>query len=103
MDRIAKFLILLVAALVLVPGCFAEQNATATETTATTEVVGAVSSDVVNNTTLAEVAVNLSDINGTIEANNTTINASMNLTNVSPVEAAIEGVNNTSVENKTTV
>ncbi|MFH0966259.1 MAG: protease inhibitor I42 family protein [Methanobacteriota archaeon] len=37
MDRIAKFLILLVAALVLVPGCFAEEMNT-TETAITTEV-----------------------------------------------------------------
>ena len=38
MDRIAKFLILLVAALVLVPGCFAEEMKT-NETINTTEVV----------------------------------------------------------------
>jgi hypothetical protein len=81
MDRITKFLILLVAALVLVPGCFAEK-------TNTTDAV---------NTTVENVSVvgNIS-----VEANNTTIDASMNLTNVSPF-AATEGANTSAVKGTT--
>lgn len=88
MDRIAKFLILLVAAIVLVPGCFAEENATATENTAATHVA----SDVVNNTE-AGFAANLSEINATVEGNSTAINATSNLTDV----------NKTSVKNETSI
>jgi len=81
MDRITKFLILLVAALVLVPGCFAEQ-------TNTTDAV---------NTTVENVSVvgNIS-----VEANNTTLDVSMNLTDVSPL-AATEDVNTSAVNGTT--
>jgi hypothetical protein len=84
MDRITKFLILLVAALVLAPGCFAAENATASDAAAgnTTELV-------------KEVA------NATLDANNTTVDASMNLTNVSPL-AATTGAN-TSAAKATTI
>lgn len=83
MDRITKFLILLVAALVLAPGCFAAENATA--------------SDAAGNTTelVKEVA------NATLDANNTTVDASMNLTNVSPLKATAGA--NTSAANATTI
>ncbi len=83
MDRMTKFLILLVAALVLAPGCFAaEETATATEA--------------VNNTTELVDAV----ANATIDANNTTVDAAMNLTNVSPLA---ETGANTSAANATTI
>ncbi|MDD1730407.1 MAG: hypothetical protein LUQ50_15235 [Methanospirillum sp.] len=79
MDRIAKFLILLVAALVLVPGCFAEENTTASET------VDAVIVDAVNNTTeIVDVVANLTE---DVLANNTTVDDAMNVTNVSPLAA----------------
>ncbi len=80
MDRIAKFLILLVAALVLVPGCFAEETTTASE-----ETVDAVIVDAVNNTTeLVDVVANLTE---DVLANNTTVDEAMNVTNVSPLAA----------------
>ncbi len=83
MDRITKFLILLVAALVLAPGCFAEEE------TATAD-------DAVNNTTeLVEDIANL-----TIDANNTTLDIDMNLTEVSPLA---ETDANTTVAEEATV
>lgn len=77
-----KFLILLVAALVLAPGCFAAENATAKEA--------------VNNTTELVDAV----ANVTLDANNTTVDNAMNLTNVSPLA---ETGANTSAANATTI
>lgn len=71
MDRIAKFLILLVAALVLVPGCFAEEMKTNESVNTTTDVVeGAEIVETANETATKEVA---EAIIPDFEANMTTV------------------------------
>ena len=63
MDRIAKFLILLVAALVLVPGCFAEELKN--ETANTTEIAEVV--EVAENATETAVVKEVAEVtNGTV-------------------------------------
>ena len=89
MDRIAKFLILLVAALVLVPGCFAEEQMTDAVATPTIEEV----IDVAGNET-AETVVPDFTANETV----TTLNMGVNQTVAIALTAQeAEGIWNTTL------
>ncbi len=115
MDRIAKFLILLVAALVLAPGCFAEET-TAVDANATIEVDANATTEVVAETPVAEVANETAEVvaaDFTVDVNTTTLDMAVNQTaaislvaedagiwNITMTEG-LEQVGNSTVTNET--